>query len=407
MDKAPGGSWENEVKRIHKFAMVAVLLAMALPLAAQNGKVYRDGDWWVEEVTGNFTGARSLRVRTDAGSITVQGGAQPGITFTVRKRVRGGSEESARRDLAAFRISNGIRGGMATLEGDAERHNFRNFSVDFTVNTPREMEVVRAQTDGGSVSVRNIAGRVDTESGGGSVALADITGPVTAETGGGSVDVTNGTGELNLRTGGGSIKINSAKGKVMAETGGGSISVGPAQQSMMVQTGGGSISLQACGADVHASTGGGSVEVGDVGGRADIETGGGSIRLSSAKGWVTASTGGGTIQLYKLMNGARAETGAGSITAEFLAVATDSKLETSVGDVIVYLSPTAKVTVNAALDVANGHKIRSDFPELKVTSEGGEWGPKQYRAEGSLNGGGHLLRVRTTTGNIEFRKASK
>ena len=387
--------------------MLAALVAMALPLAAQTGKISRDGDWWVEEVTGNFTGARSLRVRTDSGSINVQGGSQPGITFTVRKRVRGGSEDAARRDLAGFRVSNGVRGGMAVLEGDAEHRSYRNFSVEFTVNVPRQMEVVRAETDGGAVTVRNVAGRVDTQSGGGGVSLTDITGPITAETGGGTVEVTNGTGDLNLRTGGGSIKINSAKGHVNAETGGGTITVGGAQQAVMVATGGGNISLQSCGADVHASTGGGTVEVGDVGGRADIETGGGSIRLGSAKGWVTASTGGGSIQLYKLMNGARAETGAGSITAEFLALASDSRLETSVGDVIVYLSPNAKVTVNAEVDVANGHKIRSDFSEFKISSEGGEWGPRQYRAVGSLNGGGHLLRVRTTTGNIEFRKGNR
>ncbi len=396
------------MKRKLKFAMLAALVAtVALPLAAQTGKVYRDGNYWVEEITGTLSGARSLRVRTDAGSVNVQGGAQQGFTYKVRKRVRSDSEESARRELAGFRITAAIRSGAAVLEGGAERRNYRNFSVDFTVNTPRELESVKAETEGGSIAVRNIAGRVNAASGGGSVSLSDITGPVTAETGGGSVEVTNGAGELNLHTGGGSIKINAAKGKVSAETGGGSISVGGSHEAVMVQTGGGSIDVQNCGGDVRASTGGGSVEIGEVGGRADLQSGGGSIRLASAKGPVTASTGGGTIQLYKLMNGARAESGAGSITAEFLSVNTDSTLETSVGDVIVYIGPNARVTVKASVEMANGHKIRSDFSELKISSEGGEWGPRNYFAQGSLNGGGPVLRVRTTSGNIEFRRASK
>jgi hypothetical protein len=145
-----------------------------------------------------------------------------------------------------------------------------------------------------------------------------------------------------------------------------------------------------------------------VNGRADLESGGGSIKLAAAKGWVSASTGGGSIQLYKLRNGARAESGAGSITAEFITMAVDSTLETSVGDVIVYISPGARLTVKASVEMANGHRIVArDFPDLKVTSEGGEWGPRNYFASGSLNGGGPVLRVRTTSGNIEFRKASR
>ena len=397
------------MKRTYTWATTVVLMAiMAMPLLAQNSKVYREGGYWIEEVSGTLSGARSLRLRTDAGSLNVQGGAQQEINYTARKRVRAGSEEEARRAFAAFRITAANRNGMAVLEGNAEGRSFRNFSVDFDVTAPREMESVRAETDGGSIAVRNIGGRVNAESGGGSVKLADITGPVTAETGGGAVEVNNVTGELNLQTGGGSIKVGSAKGKLNAGTGGGSIVVGDAQQAVTVQTGGGSIQVQNCGGEVRASTGGGSIDVGDVGGAAEVETGGGSIKLASAKGWVTASTGGGSIQLWKLSSGARAESGAGSITAEFLGVQKPSTLETSVGDVIVYISPSAKLTVNASVEMANGHHIiANDFPELKITSEGGEWGPRNYFAQGSLNGGGPVLRVRTTSGNIEFRRASK
>ncbi|MGH9521461.1 MAG: hypothetical protein ACRD3E_02885 [Terriglobales bacterium] len=397
------------MKRTYQFVTTVALLAMiAMPLMAQNGKIYREGGYWIEEVTGTLSGAHSLRVHTESGSLNVQGGTQQDITYTARKRVRAGSEEEARRVLSAFRVSAGNRNGMAYVEGSADGRNSRNFSVDIDVTAPRDLESVRAETDGGSIAVRNIGGRVNAESGGGSVKLTDISGPVTAETGGGSVEVNNVTGELNLQTGGGSIKVNSAKGKLNAGTGGGSITIGDAQQAVTVQTGGGSIQVQNCGGEVRASTGGGSIDVGDVGGAAEVETGGGSIKLASAKGWVTASTGGGSIQLWKLSSGARAESGAGSITAEFLGVQKASTLETSVGDVIVYLSPNAKLTVNASVEMANGHHIiAKDFPDLKITSEGGEWGPRSYTATGTINGGGPVLRVRTTTGNIEFRKASR
>jgi len=178
-------------------------------------------------------------------------------------------------------------------------------------------------------------------------------------------------------------------------------------QAVSAQTGGGGIEVQKCGGELHVSTGGGSIEVGDVNGLAVLETGGGSIHLTSAQGPVTASTGGGSIALYKLMQGARAETGAGGITAEFLGAGSDSSLQTSAGDVVVYLSPQVKMTVHAFIQMAGGHKIRSDFNELKISTEGSDWGPHNVYAEGNINGGGPMLKVRTVSGNIEFRRASR
>jgi len=70
----------------------------------------------------------------------------------------------------------------------------------------------------------------------------------------------------------------------------------------------------------------------------------------------------------------------------------------------VYLAPDVHLTIRASIEVANGHMIHSDFPEIRVTAEGGDYGPKTYTAEGSLNGGGPVLKVRTTTGDITFRR---
>ena len=381
----------------------------ALPVFAQtinsNSKVYRDGGGWVEELTGAIPYSYALKVNTDMGSIEVAGGTQKEITYTVRKRLRSSSsEENARRDLAGFRIVAAKRGDMAVLEGSTEgRHGKMN--VEFHVQVPRELQQVRANTDGGSVTMRNLAGRVVAQTSGGSVSLADLAGEVTADTGGGSIDASNIANTLNVNTGGGSIKISGAKGKINASTGGGSIVLTGASEFAKLTTGGGSVKVQQCNSELYVTTGGGSIDVGDVSGKVRMDTGGGSIHLTSARGPVIANTGGGSIELYKLMQGARAETGAGPITAEFLGVGSDSVLQTSVGDVIVYLSPQAKVTVKAELDMANGHKIRSDFSDLKITSQGGDYGPENIYAQGSLNGGGPVLRVRTMSGNIEFRRA--
>jgi DUF4097 and DUF4098 domain-containing protein YvlB len=176
----------------------------------------------------------------------------------------------------------------------------------------------------------------------------------------------------------------------------------------VLETGGGSIEVHRCSGSLKATTGGGSIELGEIAGPVEIETGGGSIRLSSATGAVRAETGGGSITLNGVPS-ARAETGAGGIVVKFVSGGErpDSVLQTSAGDITVYLAPSLNVTIRASIDLANGHRIRSDFSEIRVITEGGEWGPGTATAEGNLNGGGPVLKVRTTTGDINIIRASR
>ena len=130
--------------------------------------------------------------------------------------------------------------------------------------------------------------------------------------------------------------------------------------------------------------------------------------LALASGPVRAESGGGSIELMNLSQGVRAETGGGGITAQFVASRggfSNSVLDTPAGDITVYLAPSLPVTVHAAVDMGDGHKIQSDFTDIKVVSEGGEYGPKRITAEGSLNGGGPVLKVHTTSGDIRLLRS--
>jgi len=394
------------LKQLSKF--VAVLL-LILPLAsAQQGRVYGDGGNWTQEITGSLTTVKNLKVKVDIGSVRVEGGSQQGISYVIRNHSYSGSEDRARREFENYKISAYVHGDTAWIVGDWEGGRPHKFSGEFVVNVPRAMDEIKIETEGGSVTTTGVTGRVDAQSGGGSIHLDDIGGTVSAETGGGSIDVGNVASDARLHTGGGSIKVNSAKGKIEAESGGGSVTIISGLQGAVLETGGGSIQVERCGGKVKASTGGGSIDLGDIGGAAEMETGGGSIHLSSAKGPVRAETGGGSIELNGVPS-ARAETGAGGIVAKFVpsnGEHDDSELETSAGDITVYLAPSVNISVQASIEVANGHNIRSDFPDIRVTTEGGDYGPKTVTAEGRLNGGGPVLKVRTTTGDICFRRAS-
>jgi DUF4097 and DUF4098 domain-containing protein YvlB len=396
----------KQVTRALKFA-AAVLLMLPLAAVAQDSRVYRDGGGWTRAMTGSVAAARNLRVNVDIGSVTIHGGTQPGISYVVHNRSFASSEERARREFDSYHITAFVKGDTAYLVAEWQGGSPHKFQADFTVNVPRNIEYAKLETNGGSIETTAIAGRLEAESGGGSIHLDDIGGTVNAETGGGSIEVGTTGSDLNLRTGGGSIEIRNARGKINAETGGGSIVVQSGQQGAIIQTGGGSIQVRQCNGKVKVSTGGGSIDLGDIAGPAEIDTGGGSIHLTSAKGPVRAETGSGSIELFGVP-GARAETGAGGITAKFIAADTEfteSLLETSAGDIIVYLAPNLHMDVRASIELANGHEIRSDFPGIHITTEGGDYGPRTVTAEGSLNGGGPVLKVRTTTGDIVFRRS--
>jgi hypothetical protein len=391
-------------KTLTKFGLLAVLLATVC--VAQQSSVQKEGNYWTNVVNGSLSGVHVLHIKVEVGSVHVQGGSSQGISYVIRNKSYESAEDRARHQFETYKVNSYVKGDAAWITGEWEAGHPRKFSSEVNVTVPRDMELVKIETDGGEIVTTGISGKLEAESGGGTIHLDDIGGAITAETGGGSIDVGNVGGELNVRTGGGSIHIGSAKGKVIAESGGGNVVLVSGSQGASLQTGGGSIHVDKCTGEVKAATGGGSIDLGEVGGEATMETGGGSLKLSSATGLVKAQTGGGSIELYGVP-AAHVETGAGTITAKFIAssAASDSQLETGAGDVIVYLAPNMHLTLRASIEAANGHRISSDFPEFRVSSEGGQWGPKFVSAEGSLNGGGPVLKIRTTMGNIYIRRA--
>ncbi len=398
------------MKQAIKFASIAVVMTTLASLAlCQETRVYREGSNWVQEMTGDLGGAKNLRVKLAAGSVRVQGGSQAGITYVIHRKAYTSSEERARHEFESYRINASVKGDTAWIVAESSRRDSK-CSDDFVISVPRNLESARVETGGGNVNATGIAGHVNLESGGGNIHLDDIGGEVTAETGGGTIDVGSVEGNLSLQTGGGNIKIASAKGQIKAESGGGSLVVLSGLQGAVLETGGGSIRVDKCSGPVKATTGGGSVDLGEIGGTAQIETGAGSIRLASAKGRVQAQTGGGSIQLDGATS-VQAETSAGGIIVKLLssdaAGRNNSTLETSAGDITVYLANDLAISIRAEIEIANGHTIRSDFSDIRVSSEGGQWGPKTVRAEGQLNGGGPVLKVRTNSGNVSFRRVNR
>jgi DUF4097 and DUF4098 domain-containing protein YvlB len=389
-------------------SITALLVTLSSRGLGQEARIYRDGSAWVQELTGDLGSAKNLRVKLSAGSARVQGGSQAGITYVIHRRTYRSSEQEARREFESNRINTSVKGDTAWIVAESRGSKESKCADDFVINVPRGLDSAKIETGGGNVNATGIGGRVEISSGGGNLHMDDIGGDAVAETGGGTIEVGSVAGDVNLETGGGNIKIASVKGEIKAQSGGGSVVVLSGLQGAVLETGGGSIRVEKCSGAVKATTGGGSVDLGEIGGSAQIETGAGSIRLASAKGRVQAQTGGGSIQLDGAAS-VQAETAAGGIAVKLLSSTggrNNSTLETSAGDITVYLANDLAISIRAEIEIANGHTIRSDFSDIHISSEGGPW-EKTVTAEGQLNGGGPVLKVRTNSGNVSFRRVSR
>jgi DUF4097 and DUF4098 domain-containing protein YvlB len=278
-----------------------------------------------------------------------------------------------------------------TVVLQAECEGSKQSSIDFDIQVPAQTTLVHLETDGGLVAANGLAGRVEAKTGAGAIQLDKISGVIVVSSGGGNIEIGKVGSDVQASTGGGSIKLVSAAGHVTATSGAGNLKIGWARV-MTLQTGGGSIQVAKCDGKIKAETAGGNIELNDIADTAEIETGGGSIHIGPVKG------------------GVRAQTTAGAIMARLASGGvpfTDSKLETQMGDIVVYVPEGLGVNVRAAVEAARSYGIRSEFGELKISSPTANLGPREFYAEGNLNGGGPILHVHTTAGNIEIKRQAK
>ena len=156
-------------------------MLLLLPLAVaqdtrpdEQTRVFQDNGKWSRQITGSLPAAKNLRVKVDSGSVRVEGGSQQTITYSISNHSYASSEEKARREFEAYKISVYVRGDTAWVVGEWQGNRPRRSSSEFVINVPRNVDLVKVATDGGDLVATGMAGRVEAESGGGSIHLDDI-----------------------------------------------------------------------------------------------------------------------------------------------------------------------------------------------------------------------------------------
>ncbi|MFT5089067.1 MAG: DUF4097 and DUF4098 domain-containing protein YvlB [Candidatus Latescibacterota bacterium] len=430
-------------------ALLFVLSLAGSVSADERGEIRKLDGYFVENIEREVDTKKGgkLVLDSDRGPIEVESWDKDVVQVLVEKRADVFTKEEASRLLADFELDLTVNDGGREIVLNGESSNSRrsnSLDVRFTIKVPMRYNVA-VKTGGGGINIGDLQGNVDAETSGGGIEVGQIKagsvdistsgggltikgvdgGNVRAETAGGSINIGDVTGDVEAETSGGVIHIGRVDGVLNAETAGGGIHVKKGGKTSVVETSGGSINIDAADGPIDADTAGGSISIGPTKGSVKLETSGGSIQVDKVDGEVHAETAGGSIQVrgasgdvvlhtsggsiqVKGAQGAvEAETAGGGIEVEFIAGGGDRHctLETAGGDINISLPSDMKATVDAELRIqkrgwsSKDYDIYSDF-KLDIDKKEGDL----ISARGKINGGGNMVRLRTTNGDINIEK---
>jgi hypothetical protein len=183
---------------------------------------------------------------------------------------------------------------------------------------------------------------------------------------------------LKVNTSGGDITVSALKGMVDGETSGGNIHVKGIEGPVTMETSGGNVRIEQMTGNVHIETSGGNITASDVKGSLVVNTSGGNIEIGAIDGKITAETSGGDVSVQ--LNGANRGV----------------YVETSGGDIDIRVPATISATVDAS---TSGGDVTCDLP---ITMNGKL---DESRIRGTVNGGGEMIRARTSGGNVRITSA--
>lgn len=316
-----------------------------------------------------------------------------------------------------------------TIRIERKEISRKRIHSSFVITVPSAFDL-KIVTIGGDLTIRNTKGKVELKTTGGDIKLTQVDGDVKASSAGGTIELQSATGEAVLSTAGGDIELEDVKGPVRAKTAGGDIEIRIVKSDVTAKTAGGDITLEQIGGNIDARTAGGSIDVVNCKGSIGVKTAGGDIEVRQVQGNTEAKTSGGDIQVDDIEGGIEAETSGGDVTLDnvrgFIEAKTSAGnieakmtlkdfskdhhvlMKTSAGDLTLYLPEKLPATIQAIIHKKrqwSDYSIKSDFPLTYSEDEDQDReGRYLIRSSGDINGGGDLIQLETSEGNIKIRK---
>lgn len=359
---------------------------------------------WTKTTSGSFPCQARGRVLVSAfGDLTVKGEARQDCYYRIQQRVTAANAKRAGEQMQAFHIENQLAGDAVSFRVTPVTAGLDVLEVDLLV--PKTSREVVAASAIGSVRAFDLDGAARIESAAGNLEADRVNGPAVCRTEGGNIRVGRVGGTLRCYSGGGQIRVDQAGGETWADTAGGEIYVAEVRGPLHASTTGGNIEVERALSMVRAFSMLGLIEIQKAGGLVTAETRGGGIQVGSSKG-ARCEAGAGTIRVRNSDGPIRLNTMAGNILAELVAgrPMTESILSTRAGDITVLIPSNLAVTIEARNETLSmgGGRILTDFPQVQLKPFQPGRDPKV--ATGALNGGGPLLRIVDSGGNIYLKR---
>jgi len=238
---------------------------------AQPGDFESHGEADVSKSFSVMPGGK-LDLAVDRGSVRVGTSDDPAVKVRVRREVTNASDAAADRILKEHKVLMKQSGNTISVSTSAPQNLLRGslwrghpgLNVRYEITVPHKFDV-QLRTEGGSIRVTDLDGKLDAATEGGSLHFAGIQGPVTGKTEGGNVSAEACHGLVDLKTEGGSISVKDFHGPALqAKTEGGSVTadfaVAP-QSDCHLSTEGGNVTARLpadAGVMLEAHTEGGS-----------------------------------------------------------------------------------------------------------------------------------------------------
>jgi len=350
---------------------------------------------WQRTTTGTFEQIVHPRISVNApGHVILQGGNGSHIAYKLTQRVRARSEAEARRLLGSSRQSIQPETMLLTFQYNPDPDS------ELVIQVPRQVAMANLQATRGDIEAYDLDGNVTARTNGGMIRCDRIKG-VIGHTGGGEIRLGKIGGSAQCSNGAGSILIDSVAGQASCRTVGGEITIREGIGPLVLSTEGGNISVDRAGSNVEAHSGEGVIEIGQANGFVLADTRGGSIQIGSARG-VKCDSAQGTVRVKTASGPLRINTAVGSILAELLpgTRVQDALLAAGTGDVTVLIPSNLALSVMARNEAGGQARIVTEFPAVQIFGVN----RPPLRAEGSINGGGPLLRINVADGTIFLRR---
>ncbi len=413
--------------------LFALLMLVSVASFAQD--LRKEGRYYVSEIKRNFnvSATGTLEMSDLTGDIDITVSLKNEVQILERLRMDVYTEEEAKRALEDRKASYTQSGDRVIVRGEGRRSR-ESLESSFQISVPAAFNL-DITTSGGNISARQIKGTSRLRTSGGNVTLLEVGGTVRATTSGGNVDVRDSDGDIDVKTSGGNLDLERIKGALVGATSGGNITLRGATKDVRLRTSGGDVEIIDTEGAVTASTSGGNVRVENVRGRVEASTSGGDVILRNIKQEVDAATSGGDIDAVGLFGAARLRTSGGDVQLRDVQASVSAAtsggdvevdftlkdfakphaidLKSSGGEIMLTIPEKLPATITAEIRLGDGrwfsrerYDISSDFP-LKIQREEESREGRYIRGEGQINGGGELITLTTSAGNITIRKATR